>query len=253
MGTLDPQVTTKVSSSRGLLVLFNVCCGTQTQLADLEQSHGTCESLVRQREEAQREAERLRSSFREAEQTLGARERAHRHRVKGLEEQVNTSRDRKTSALNIMEPFLWPAAGFHLEGAAAAGGEATAAFSSVPLNACGKLRKASQPSATSASRQEVQGKSAHPEQPNTESSDTETSAAAILGRRWRAGEKHGCSEWRQRLLHFLRIPPQEQSRCHTQACVPVVRFGLSYVPWMPGRSINGASRFYLSLLDMSVL
>lgn len=93
MRTLDLQVTTKISSSCGLLVLFNVCCGTQTQLADLEQSHGLCESLARQREEAQREAERLRSSFREAEQTLGARERAHRHRVKGLEEQVNMSRD----------------------------------------------------------------------------------------------------------------------------------------------------------------
>lgn len=60
----------------------------QTQLADLEQSHALCESLARQRQEAQREAERLRSSFREAEQTLAGRERAHRHRVKGLEEQV---------------------------------------------------------------------------------------------------------------------------------------------------------------------
>lgn len=87
-----------------------------------------------------------------------------------------------------MGPFLSPAAGFHLEGAAAAGDEATAAFCSIPLNACGKLRKASQPRATSASRPEFRGQSAHPEQPNTEHS--ETSAAAILGRRWRAGEKH---------------------------------------------------------------
>lgn len=89
-----------------------------------------------------------------------------------------------------MEPFLSPAAGFHLEGAAAAGDEATAAFSSVPLNACGKLKKALQLCTTSASRHEIQGKSAHPEQPNTEYSDTKTSAAAILGRRGRAGEKH---------------------------------------------------------------
>lgn len=80
---------------------------------------------------------------------------------------------------------LSPAAGFHLEGAAAAGDEATAAFPSVPLNVCGKLRKASQPCA---SRREIQGKSARPEQPNTEYS--ETSAAAILGGRWQAGEKH---------------------------------------------------------------
>lgn len=76
-----------------------------------------------------------------------------------------------------MEPSSSPAAGFHLEGAAAAGDKATAAFSSAPLNACGELRKASP-------------KSARPEQPNTECSDTETSAAAILGRRWRAGGKH---------------------------------------------------------------
>lgn len=60
----------------------------QTQLAEMEQSHGLCESLVRQRDEAQREAERLRTSLRDIERTLGTRERAHRHRVKGLEEQV---------------------------------------------------------------------------------------------------------------------------------------------------------------------
>lgn len=54
----------------------------------MEQSHSLCESLVRKREEAQREAERLRTSFRDIERTLGTRERAHRHRVKGLEEQV---------------------------------------------------------------------------------------------------------------------------------------------------------------------
>lgn len=54
----------------------------------MEQSHSVCDSLVRQRDEALREAERLRSSFRDVERTLGTRERAHRHRVKGLEEQV---------------------------------------------------------------------------------------------------------------------------------------------------------------------
>lgn len=79
-----------------MLVLFCVLCATQTQLADLEQSHSLCESLARQREEAQREVERLRSSFKEAERTLGARERVHRHRVKGLEEQVNVSCENQT-------------------------------------------------------------------------------------------------------------------------------------------------------------
>ena len=62
----------------------------QAQLAETEQSQSLCESLVRQRDEAQREAEKLRASFRDLDRTLGTRERAHRHRVKGLEEQVCT-------------------------------------------------------------------------------------------------------------------------------------------------------------------
>ncbi|MEQ2168101.1 hypothetical protein GOODEAATRI_010965, partial [Goodea atripinnis] len=60
----------------------------QTQLAEMEHSHSLCESLVQQRDEVQREAERMRNSLRDAERTLGTRDRAHRHRVKGLEEQV---------------------------------------------------------------------------------------------------------------------------------------------------------------------
>lgn len=57
----------------------------------MEQSHNVSESSVRQRDEVMREAERLRVAQREAERTLAARERAHRHRVKGLEEQVDTA------------------------------------------------------------------------------------------------------------------------------------------------------------------
>lgn len=96
MRTLDPQVTTKVPSCWFSCWSCFVFCAAQTQLADLEQSHSLCESLARQREEAQRDAERLRSSFKEAERTLGARERVHRHRVKGLEEQVNMSCENQT-------------------------------------------------------------------------------------------------------------------------------------------------------------
>ena len=62
----------------------------------MEQPHSVSESLARQREEAQREAERLRLAHKEAEKTLAARERAHRHRVKGLEEQV------------CVRPRVWP-------------------------------------------------------------------------------------------------------------------------------------------------
>lgn len=59
-------------------------------MAEMEQSHSLCENLVRQRDEARQEAEKLKTSFREVERTLGTRERAHRHRVKGLEEQVES-------------------------------------------------------------------------------------------------------------------------------------------------------------------
>ena len=77
----------------------------------MEQSHGLCETLGRQREEAQREAERLKTGFRDMERTLGTRERAHRHRVKGLEEQVQTHRlgsqgfDTSHSLLQYMSTF----------------------------------------------------------------------------------------------------------------------------------------------------
>uniref|UniRef100_A0A3P9BZZ5 Ciliary rootlet coiled-coil, rootletin n=1 Tax=Maylandia zebra TaxID=106582 RepID=A0A3P9BZZ5_9CICH len=78
----------------------------QTQLAEMEQSHSLCESLVRQREEAQREAERLRTSFRDIERTLGTRERAHRHRVKGLEEQVSTLKEQLQQEMKRRQPSL---------------------------------------------------------------------------------------------------------------------------------------------------
>lgn len=78
----------------------------QTQLAETEQSHSLCESLVRQRDEAQREAERLRTSFRDVERTLGTRERAHRHRVKGLEEQVSTLKEQLQQEMKRRQPSL---------------------------------------------------------------------------------------------------------------------------------------------------
>lgn len=151
MRTLDPQVTSKVRSRWFLCwcCLFCVLCATQTQLADLEHSHSLCESLARQREESQRDAERLRSSFKEAERTLGARERVHRHRVKGLEEQVSMSWEKQTisgsqQTCGFMFGLSWAglclAAGIHPEGAAAAGDEETTTFSSTPPHVYRKLR-----------------------------------------------------------------------------------------------------------------
>lgn len=57
----------------------------------MEQSHSESESSVLQRDEVLRETEKLRVTQREAERILAARDRAHRHRVKGLEEQVCTA------------------------------------------------------------------------------------------------------------------------------------------------------------------
>jgi rootletin len=56
----------------------------------MEQSHSESESSVLQHDEVLREAEKLRVAQRELERILAARDRAHRHRVKGLEEQVCT-------------------------------------------------------------------------------------------------------------------------------------------------------------------
>uniref|UniRef100_A0A673XCW3 Ciliary rootlet coiled-coil, rootletin n=1 Tax=Salmo trutta TaxID=8032 RepID=A0A673XCW3_SALTR len=87
-GRLDRSLTTaeqELQDAQRQIALL------QAQLAEMEQSHNVSESSVRQRDEVMREAERLRVAQREAERTLAARERAHRHRVKGLEEQVDTA------------------------------------------------------------------------------------------------------------------------------------------------------------------
>ncbi|KAL0154302.1 hypothetical protein M9458_050415, partial [Cirrhinus mrigala] len=76
------------------------------QLAEVEQSHSASEQAARLREDAQREAERLRVSQREAERTLAARERAHRQRVKGLEEQVSTLKEQLQQEIRRRTPSL---------------------------------------------------------------------------------------------------------------------------------------------------
>ena len=62
----------------------------QQQLAGLEQEHSQrlIDLTTRHRHETEMETERLRSAQIQAERMLEARERAHRQRVKGLEEQV---------------------------------------------------------------------------------------------------------------------------------------------------------------------
>lgn len=65
----------------------------QAQLAQAEQDHSArlIDLTSRHRQETELETERLRSAQLQAERMLEARERAHRQRVKGLEEQVSPS------------------------------------------------------------------------------------------------------------------------------------------------------------------
>lgn len=60
-------------------------------MTDLERAHSQrlMEVSVRHRQELDAESERLRTAQQQAEITLENRERAHRQRIRGLEEQVN--------------------------------------------------------------------------------------------------------------------------------------------------------------------
>uniref|UniRef100_A0A8C8DBX3 Rootletin-like coiled-coil domain-containing protein n=1 Tax=Oncorhynchus tshawytscha TaxID=74940 RepID=A0A8C8DBX3_ONCTS len=102
-GRLDRSLTTaeqELQDAQRQIALL------QAQLAEMEQSHNVSESSVRQRDEVMREAERLRVAQREAERTLAARERAHRHRVKGLEEQVSTLKEQLQQEMRRRQPSL---------------------------------------------------------------------------------------------------------------------------------------------------
>lgn len=65
----------------------------------MEQTHSQSlmETAARHRQELQLEIERLRSAQTQAERTLDARERAHRQRIRGLEEQVEPEPWRTTA------------------------------------------------------------------------------------------------------------------------------------------------------------
>ncbi|KAL8563296.1 hypothetical protein ACOMHN_063958 [Nucella lapillus] len=67
----------------------------QSQLADAEQRHAQrlVDLNTRHRAETEMEMERLRSSQIQAEKMMEARERCHRQKVKGLEEQIHTLKD----------------------------------------------------------------------------------------------------------------------------------------------------------------
>ena len=77
----------------------------QQQLSDTEQANAKrlIEITTRHRQESELEIERLRTAQIQSERTLEARERAHRQRVKGLEEQVSC----EVITRNILVAFLF--------------------------------------------------------------------------------------------------------------------------------------------------
>jgi rootletin len=80
----------------------------QTQLAGAEQEHSQrlIDLTSRHRQETEMETERLRSAQLQAEKMLEARERAHRQRVKGLEETVSTLKDQLSQEMRKRQQYI---------------------------------------------------------------------------------------------------------------------------------------------------
>merc|ERR1719471_1758205 len=77
-------------------------------LAEQEQAHAhrILELTSRHRQEADSEMERLRSAHGQAERTLESRERAHRQRIRGLEEQITTLKDQLALEIRRKQAYL---------------------------------------------------------------------------------------------------------------------------------------------------
>lgn len=80
----------------------------QVQLAETEQQHAQrlIELTSRHRSETEMETERLRTAQMQAERTLEARERSHRQRVRGLEEQVATLKDQLAQEMRKRQQYI---------------------------------------------------------------------------------------------------------------------------------------------------
>ena len=61
---------------------------------------------TRHRAETEMETERLRANQNQAERTLESRERTHRQRVKGLEEQVSTLKDQLGQEMKKRQQYI---------------------------------------------------------------------------------------------------------------------------------------------------
>ncbi len=80
----------------------------QTQLGELEQQHAQrlIDLTTRNRKESEMEVERLRASQLQTEKQLESREKSHRQRVKGLEEQIATLRDQLGREIRTRQSYL---------------------------------------------------------------------------------------------------------------------------------------------------
>merc|ERR1711976_219067 len=80
----------------------------QNNLAEAEQQHSSrlVDLTTRHRQETEMETERLRSAQIQAERTLESRERAHRQRIKGLEEQVSTLKDQLGQEMRKRQQYI---------------------------------------------------------------------------------------------------------------------------------------------------
>merc|ERR1712130_373313 len=77
-------------------------------LAETEQGHAhrILELTSRHRQEADAEMERLRSAHSQSERTLESRERSHRQRIRGLEEQITTLKDQLALEIRRKQAYL---------------------------------------------------------------------------------------------------------------------------------------------------
>jgi len=80
----------------------------QAQLSELESQHAQrlIDLTTRHRAETEMETERLRANQNQAERTLESRERTHRQRVKGLEEQVATLKDQLGQEMRKRQQYI---------------------------------------------------------------------------------------------------------------------------------------------------
>ncbi|KAL5014639.1 hypothetical protein ScPMuIL_008909 [Solemya velum] len=80
----------------------------QSQLAEAEQQHAQrlIDLTTRHRAETEMETERLRTAQLQAERLLDTRERAHRQKIRGLEEMISTLKDQLSTEVRKRQNYI---------------------------------------------------------------------------------------------------------------------------------------------------